>query len=67
MPVYRHGNCIVRIPEGGSYSFIATPDGAEWYIVPIECNVSLTRGGRYTLKCQDGNLILWKNDNPQEA
>jgi len=66
MPVFTYTHSRINLPEGHSYSFLANPYSAEWYVVPYYCGVRLSRGKRYQLTCLDGRMILeCKSSNPQ--
>lgn len=52
MPVFRSGGSVINLPVGASYTFIASPQAAEWYLFS-----GLIKGQHYKAWCsEDGEL-----------
>jgi len=66
MPIFECGTSKINLPEGHSYIFLANPNGAEWKVIPYLCNIKLTKGEHYTVRCQHGSLVVDPNPNPQQ-
>ena len=62
MPVFRSGGSVINLPVGKSYIFIASPDGAEWYLFS-----GLIKGQHYKAWCSDDGVLHHEKCAPPPA
>lgn len=62
MPIFRHGNSVINLPEGASYITVAGKYTAEWQL----CQ-PLVLGRKYKVSCVQGELVVKEHNDDSKT